>query len=144
MEWKRGAGQIVAGRPAPLSFEVRNADGSPARLEHYMGMPGHAVVQRSDASVFVHLHPMGTISMASQMAVEMRQPGDSVRGTLGRRLSRAEGMAMPHGEVGSSVVSFPYAFPKGGSYRIWVQVKKDGEILTAAFDFSVADAPSQG
>jgi len=37
-----------------------------------MGMAGHAVVERSDGSVFVHLHPMGTVALASQQAFDAR------------------------------------------------------------------------
>lgn len=140
ISWRRGASLMVAGRPASLRFEVKNADGSPALLEPYMGMQGHAVVQRSDGTVFVHLHPMGTISMASQMAFQMRQPGDSVRGMLGKRIAEAGTAAMQHGASNSNVVSFPYAFPREGDYRIWIQVKKDGRAMTAAFDASVAPA----
>jgi hypothetical protein len=139
LEWRRPPA-LVAGQPASLSFEVKNADGSPASLEPYMGMAGHAVVQRSDAAVFVHLHPMGTVSMAAQMAFQMREPGDTVRGRLGARLSQAEMTTMSHSTVASNVVTFPYAFPVGGEYRIWVQVKRAGRIRTAAFDASVAAA----
>ncbi len=137
MEWVRGAGPIVAGLPAPLHFELRNSDGTAASLEPYMGMAGHAVVQRNDGSVFVHLHPMGTISMASQMAFTMRQPGDTLKGALGKRVTEAETSAMASAAVTSNVVSFPYAFPRAGNYRMWVQVRHGGRIQTAAFDADV-------
>ena len=136
MKWA-AAGQALVGREAVLRFEIRNADGSPASLEPYMGMAGHAVVARDDGSVFVHLHPSGTISMASQMAFQMRQPGDSVGGKLAKRLGVAEAQAMAGGLAPTSSVAFPYAFPKPGNYRIWVQVRKNGRILTGAFDVPV-------
>jgi len=102
-----------------------------------MGMAGHAVVTRDDGSVFVHLHPSGTISMASQMAFQMRQPGDSVGGKLAKRLTVAEARAMGGPLAPTNTVAFPYAFPKPGNYRIWVQVRKNGRILTGAFDVPV-------
>ena len=50
-----------------------------------------------------------------------------------------------HGNHTNSVgaagdVSFPYAFPKSGPYRIWVQTKSEGRILTGVFDTTVAAA----
>jgi hypothetical protein len=138
LTWVRSGAQTVAGREAGLRFEVRNADGSAATLEPYMGMAGHAVVAREDGSVFVHLHPSGTISMASQMAFEIREPADTIRGRLARRLSAAEHAAMAGASTVGNVVSFPYAFPKEGNYRVWVQVKKAGRILTGAFDVKVS------
>ncbi len=136
MTWAGRATPLVAGREAGLVFEIRNSDGSRATLEPYLGMAAHAVVARNDGSVFVHLHPLGTISIASQMAFELRQPGDTIRGKLGKRI--AAGMSAMPAVSGSSAVSFPFAFPKEGKYRVWVQVRKDGRILTAAFDASVA------
>lgn len=142
MRWTGRSERIVAGVPASLRFEIQSSDGSPVTLEPYMGMAGHAVVERNDGSVFVHLHPMGTISMASQMAFAMRQPGDSIKGQLGKRIEQAERDAMSHSPVESSSVSFPYAFPKAGDYHVWVQVKRGGKILTGAFNARVEAAPT--
>jgi hypothetical protein len=118
------AAPVVSGREVELAFTVRDAAGAPAPLEPYMGMLAHAAVLRADGSVFVHLHPMGTISMAALDAA-------------GASTASADPMAgmdhrTPHGRV-----SFPYAFPKPGPYRIWVQVRIGGEVRTGVFDLLV-------
>ena len=33
--------------------------------------------------------------------------------------------------------SFPFAFPKPGRYRMWVQVKKGGRVHTADYEVNV-------
>jgi hypothetical protein len=35
-------------------------------------------------------------------------------------------------------VTIPYAFPKAGAYRLFVQVRRGDRILTAAFDVDAA------
>lgn len=103
-----------------------------------MGMAGHAMIAREDGAVFVHLHPAGTISLAAQETFRLRQPGDTVRGMLARRLA-ATAMES-YQPIPSSSLSFPYAFPQAGRYRLWVQVKSHGRILTGVFDTAVAPA----
>jgi hypothetical protein len=140
MTWQRDTAPLVAGRDVALRFSVTTRDGRPAALEPYMGMASHAVVERDDGAVFVHLHPAGTIAMASQLVYALREPGDTVRGRLGARITAAEREMVMAPE--SAVVSIPYAFPSAGRYRVWVQVKRGGRILTGAFDTRVvAGAP---
>jgi hypothetical protein len=38
---------------------------------------------------------------------------------------------------GNGRVSLPYAFPKPGPYRLWVQVRTEGAIRTGVFDVLV-------
>ena len=138
MTWVTDSAPLVAGRDIELRFAVTGRDGRPAALEPYMGMMSHAVVTREDGSVFVHLHPAGTIAMASQLVYALRVPEDTVRGRLGARITAAGGQAMQMGPMPGGVVSFPYAFPQPGRYRIWVQVKRNGRVLTGWFDTEVA------
>jgi hypothetical protein len=88
-----------------------------------MGMAAHVAITNADGSVFVHLHPAGSISMAA--------------------LERFSGVSLAHTMHADrpldSRVSIPYAFPKPGIYRMWVQMKREGRVTTAAFDAEVRD-----
>jgi hypothetical protein len=129
---------LRANHEATLRFEVRDPDGRPVSLEPYMGMPAHAVIVRdnhrdrrpAEGEVFIHLHPMGTVSMAAQEAFAKKERGE-------------EGTPMPAMSMSSTsgadgVVSFPYEFPQPGRYRLWVQVKSLGKVQTGVFDVEVA------
>jgi hypothetical protein len=120
-------GALVADRETSLRFTAFTAGGEAAALEPYMGMLGHAVVRRSDGGVFTHLHPVGTISMA---AAEL----------LAKRDGSTEPMPPPSLSEAREVV-FPYAFPRAGRYRMWVQVrtKRAPGVLTGVFDVDVSD-----
>ena len=142
MTWERGAGggPLVADQDAPLRFTVTAPDGRPAALEPYMGMAGHLMLSRDDGTVFVHLHPLGTISWAAQQTFLLRGPADTVRGAVGRRLTEREASISsmsPMNHPATAEVSFPYAFPKPGRYRLWVQVRRQHNILTGVFDAEV-------
>jgi hypothetical protein len=106
-----------------------------AQLRPYLGMAAHAVVVRDDASVFIHLHPMGTVAMVAQQVFAIRDRGDTTSG--GRlRADALDSGAMPAMSM-SGELTFPYEFPKPGRYRIWVQVKPMQRVLTATFDVDV-------
>jgi hypothetical protein len=135
MTWVGGIGPLVAGRATSLRFEVRDPRGRITRLVPYMGMAAHAVVLSADESVFVHLHPMGTISTDAQQVFLARDRGDTT--SSGRLRTAGDAMSMPMQMDGR--VSIPYEFPKAGRYRVWVQVRPQGSthVFTGAFDFDV-------
>ena len=122
LEWQRGDRAIDAGVERDLRFVVRDASGAPAMVEPYMGMAAHVVIASRDGSVFAHLHPSGSISMAAMQ----KFAGDPAA-------EPHAGHVMPV----ESVLAIPYAFPKAGPFRIFVQVKRGGEVKTAAFDADI-------
>ncbi|GAB3741036.1 hypothetical protein [Spirosoma lituiforme] len=152
---------LEAGKLYTLKFAVADAQGKSAPLEPYLGMGGHAVILRSDGTVYIHLHPVGTYSMAAEKslvnriadtartfhypnAVQFRDSIDTYVARL-KALPEAERnkllmAAMPgmnHSMKTNNMVEFPYAFPRAGHYRIWVQVKRNGQVLTGVFDTQV-------
>ncbi|HEX3865512.1 MAG TPA: hypothetical protein VHV78_02130 [Gemmatimonadaceae bacterium] len=126
---------LAARQPVDLKFTVRDSSGAVAPLEPYLGMAAHAVIVDHDASVFVHLHPMGTVATVSQTAFALRDEGDTTRDG---RLPAAALQAAPMPPMAmAGTLSFPYEFPKPGRFRIWVQVKARGQVMTGAFDATV-------
>jgi hypothetical protein len=151
LTWERPQ-SLIAGRDLDLRFDLRGPGGEPVPIEAYMGMFGHAAIRRSDGEVFIHLHPAGTISMAAQRMFaeesfrsrELDDDGQPLPDpTLGHEAEMAVehiGHPMQAMVVPSGVVSMPYAFPRPGAYRMWVQVKSNGRVYTGVFDAEVVDA----
>jgi len=160
---------LEAGKPYLLNFEVFNPDGTPTFPEPYLGMLGHVAVFRSDGSVYIHLHPAGTFASAAEQTLKNRltdttklvgRPSPIVfRDSINRYLARLKDMstiereetlmtemgmykqdgAAMNGMEHGNRISFPYSFPKKGRYRIFLQVKRNGQVLTGAFDAQVTD-----
>jgi len=131
-------GLIQAGREETIRVIVRGPDGKLAALQPYLGMMAHGVVTRLDGAVYVHLHPMGTITAAAQDAFLARDRGDT--NSAGRlQLDDHTSHDTTTPAAPGPVIEFPYAFPKAGSYRLFVQVKRDGRVLTGAYAITVAE-----
>lgn len=137
--WLGAAAPHVAGEEAGLRFTIAPPPGDTARLEPYLDMMGHAAVVRDDGAVFIHLHPMGTISVAAQTLLSRG------RGAAhDMSMSRAASDAMVGNASSGDTLHFPYAFPTPGDYTIWVQVKRRGRVLTGAFRARVAAPATHG
>jgi hypothetical protein len=120
--WERDQDIYPTKKPFSFRFKIATPDGKPAEdMELYMGMPGHAAFVKLDRSVFAHVHPTGSVSMA---ALQIAQPISDPHA----------GHQMHHLPA---EVSFPYGFPQPGDYRIIVQFKRAGQIQTALFDTKV-------
>ena len=123
LEWQRGeAGDRRRRRTRPALRRCAMRPAARATVEPYMGMAAHVVIASRDASVFAHLHPSGSISMAAMQKFAGDAPADPHAGHV-----------MPM----DSAVAIPYAFPEGRPYRVFVQVKRGGQVKTAAFDVDV-------
>ncbi len=165
--WEHDSSEpLRAGQLYPMTYAILNPDGEPAELEPYMGMMGHMVVMKHDGSVYIHLHPVGSYSTASQEIMDQRvsEEGrvselpdrtifmDSVDREVSRIASLTEEERNSYLETlmnhdweeseeheGHSTVTFPYVFPEPGNYRIWIQMKRNGKVLNTAFDAEVVE-----
>jgi hypothetical protein len=143
---------LVPNQPVRLQFAIRNSNGQPAALEPYLGMRGHLALRRDDGSVFTHLHPGGTPSMAAiqlsvlraegKLPLEVKFGADDPKCELPALSTSEEEWLRGTASLNAASVTFPYAFPKPGRYRVWVQVKVSGRVLTGVYDVDV-HAPNQ-
>ncbi len=133
MVWKApggpNSGLLVAKTPYSFEFELLDRNGRPAQDEAlYMGMLGHAAFVKTDGSVFAHVHPNGSMAMAAYM---MANPQAVSADMPGMKMTPA---GLP------AAVGFPYGFPTGGHFRIFVQMKHGQTVETGVFDADVQDA----
>ncbi|MFI5312145.1 MAG: hypothetical protein ACHQQ3_12975 [Gemmatimonadales bacterium] len=139
LSWEGAATPHVTNADATLRFTLRDAKGAPLTVEPYLGMAAHAVVVRTDGSVYVHLHPLGTASTGAQQALLAWTAADTAPGAIRAKVEREQrAMAEMPGTLPGEF-AFPYAFPTAGRYRVWVQFRRGGAIRTAAVDVEVRE-----
>ena len=120
--WERSEPKIHARRPYEFRFRLVDSAGRDASgVELYMGMMGHAAFVKDDGTVFAHVHPSGSVPAATMGLAMPDNP---------------HAMHMMTGPLPAEV-SFPYGLPRQGNYRIFVQMKRSGEIVTGIFNATV-------
>ena len=131
-------------------------------MQPYLGMMGHAAIVKDDGSVYIHLHPTGTVSSTAVTIMEKRigettptpflLPTTVFKDSVDKVLAKIQTMSevdrdkllmpnmvhqtMQKGHHGN-MVSFPYVFPSSGNYRVWLQIKRNGKVLTGAFEAKI-------
>jgi len=166
MTWTNASTQ-PAKTPEIFDFRLLDAAGNPASdMDLYMGMVGHAAFVKDDGTVFAHVHPSGTMSMAALMMAAAQNRSSHAKQDAMAAMPGMEGMDSDEAPVASgkpgrkeaanapettgpakspvsaipNAVGFPYGFPAAGAYRIFVQMKHGQTVETAAFD-ACASAP---
>jgi hypothetical protein len=129
MQWINGDKAVRARKPELFRFRLLDAlDQAPSDMALYMGMLGHAAFVKTDESVFAHVHPTGSVSMAAFMKAQGTVPAES--DMAGMNMEGASNK-LPN------EVTFPYGLSTPGRYRIFVQMKHGDIVETGVFDARV-------
>ncbi|HXW84426.1 MAG TPA: hypothetical protein VEJ86_08465, partial [Candidatus Binataceae bacterium] len=152
--WRRDPVIPRTNEPLSLRFEVEDSQGKPAAdLAPYMGMAAHVEVMKSDLSVFAHIHPSGSVPMASLILAAADPLAESSIGSSGNdskgshscgvpgrsvEVQPSDGQKSAPTEAIAPEISIPYGFPSAGLYRLFFQFKRGNRIETATFDTRVS------
>ena len=118
-----------------LTFQTQNLIGRPTVIEPYIQMGGHGAILKNDHSIFIHIHPIGTISMASQ---ELYNQNDEIESSGICYFGSPDDSLKIYLEDEKSILNFPpINLEQPGDYIMWIQAKSMGEIITQKFDFTV-------
>ncbi|MDQ2843227.1 MAG: hypothetical protein M3Y72_19755 [Acidobacteriota bacterium] len=138
MEWLPVPGGLHARKPVQFRFRLTRSDGAtPPDMAFYMGMLGHAAFVKTDSTVFAHIHPTGSVSMAAFMLAQNQTAKDKNSEMPGMQMEGMQHEAIPNSAALPNEVSFPYGFPSSGHYRIFVQMKHGQTVETGMFDADV-------
>jgi len=105
--------------------------------ENQYSYPDETLFRDSVDRLLNNLKNMSEDERNAYLMNEMKMPTASTNQANENMPGMAPGHSMTGMDDGNNTVSFPYTFPSPGKYRIWVQVKVNGQIVTAAFDRNV-------
>ena len=137
--WENYKAEIEPGF-VDFNYKIEDENGNPLPLETYIEMGGHGIIYKKDGSQFVHIHPTGNFSMASQEVLYELKEGVEINPqelfcTFGYR--NEDGKLVQNLNEDGQVTFPPFEFRDSGEYRIWIQVKSKGVVKTAVFDINV-------
>ncbi len=120
----RVSSPLQAGRDLTLGFDLEDATTHQpvTDLEPYLGAWGHIMLVRQDGSDFIHAHPK-----EAQPAVDTN-PWQHTHAAPG---------------PGPSTIETQTGFRRPGLYQMWLQVQREGQVITFPFTLQVAPAPTQ-
>ncbi len=145
MVWDRPA-TLTANTAELFRFQLYDSRGELATdVVPYLGMAGHAAFVKTDGSVFAHTHPDGSAAMPAMMLAnggmsDTASTSTEVMGGMGGEGTQQSGTGKDAGPL-DPIVEFPYGFPTGGRYRIFVQMKHRSTVETGVFDAEVKVSP---
>ncbi|WP_458208634.1 hypothetical protein [Haladaptatus sp. NG-SE-30] len=93
-------GEIMAGEPTEIAFEIRRDSAPVSQLEPYLGALGHLVALREGDLAYLHIHPEETSPESGR-------------------------------------VKFSVQFPTPGRYRLFLQSKPEGTLITTSHDIRI-------
>jgi hypothetical protein len=138
-KWANKQNQYLVNHEIELDFYITDNLNQSVSLEPYIQMGGHGAILDDSAQTFIHIHPIGTISMASQelynQEYNVSKSGICYFGTPNDSLINYSNLYNQN-----SFLSFPpVMLSNPGKYFMWIQGKSNNEIVTEKFEFNVID-----
>ena len=119
-----------------IGFDLKvSKDNELVELDSYVGMGAHGVIVDLDSELYMHMHPLGSISMSAQRKF-MKSDTENFICDFGLiedeygNFKELDGMGR---------IIFPSINLKEGNYRFFVQlkIKESQKIVSKQFDFSI-------
>ena len=136
-KWLNNSKNYYVNNEINLNFQMFDRLNNPVMLEPYIQMGGHGAIIDSLGDIFIHIHPIGTISMASQelydKEYDLQKSGICYFGLPDTTIKD-----YTKDSFKNSFLSFPpIIIDDPGKYYLWIQGKSNNQIITEKFEFHI-------